>query len=82
MALLVGLNLGYPVHCAFCVQDRDVTFVENEPGLISLKEFATILDAGVGALRQSLSAVVCALLDDEGQAEWRTMSDAGRWHQI
>ena len=60
-----------------CVQDRDVTFVDNEAELTSLKEFAALVDATAGALRQSLSAVVCALLDSEGQAEWRTMSDAG-----
>ena len=49
----------------------------EKPALVSLKEFAALLDASAGALRQSLSAVVCALLDGEGQAEWRTMSDAG-----
>ena len=51
------------------------TFVSNDPSVVSLRDFASLLYDGEAMLREHLSAVVWALLDDHGQSELRVMSE-------
>jgi hypothetical protein len=51
------------------------TFVSNDPSVVSLRDFASLLYDGEAMVREHLSAVVWALLDDHGQSELRVMSE-------